>query len=529
MPKRKESTIKFKEKKDSSSREDDDDDSSEETEEKVEDDNDKKKNIKKRTSSRKASTSTSPARSSSSGMTIRPRKLDVQKKLILLHSGDLKNVQGLKKKINSAISESKLQSSSTSTSNNSDIIKLSNLSVNQKDLDLLLDENYRNGTITLVDGALMSKSRRAREIEENHEFHDIVFDNIHIPIPTFKIIEDHAKTSKFKRPKKYIKYESKRNFNNLIFVNDSFTDEDELIEEIGIEYDLESEDEEWLDNYNKSRIIPLSELDFERIISILNRLIKNNTNYFISVNQVLDLSRFFNIELKVNDILSVKNYWEKKCNKIIEQKKNALEKIVTLENNFIYLSMLKNDFVKVKQMIELVKEREILKLKLIKNYFDRILEFSDVDILSDNIYDKAMKERKEENQKKNEINENKKEGDNKKDEGTKVPPVLVISDPMDCSKEVDLENDSNPLKRKEYNRDEEGETKNVHSIDSSSSKSNESNDHIDDEDNNQKKLMNPTIPNQIGNFDTETRAPVVSTYHRKRRRKKTSIGDDFIT
>lgn len=83
----------------------------------------------------------------------------------------------------------------------------------------------------------------------------LISNSITVPVPSFhkETSSDAIPSKRFELPKHYIVYdESKRRY------------------EIANEYDMNEQDEQWLSEFNKNRREPLSDLDFERIIALLN-------------------------------------------------------------------------------------------------------------------------------------------------------------------------------------------------------------------------------------------------------------------
>lgn len=87
-------------------------------------------------------------------------------------------------------------------------------------------------------------------------------EKVEVPTPPSKgKISQEKKLKSFKRPKDYIVYDQRPY----------------SLPEVALEYDMDEEDEKWICEYNKNTRVPLSELNFERIYALLQRL--DNVNF----------------------------------------------------------------------------------------------------------------------------------------------------------------------------------------------------------------------------------------------------------
>ena len=288
----------------------------------------------------------------------RPRKLDVSKKLLILRGSDLKNLASLKKKVTAAINEAKKAANKASPKRpDSDVSRLSG-NLTDLDLKLLTDESISTGTVTLIDSTSQSNKRYFRDADEYDEFKEFRDGTmIHIDIPNVRIIEEEPAGPPFKRTSEFIKYEDPDRYDrstltlNPIPAQADFDMYSHRKIDISVEYNIESEDEEWLNNYNKDSRYPLSEKDFESIIALMNRASKNGKSCWFSVASVIELSRFFDARLEERHIVQVKKLWESKYNpqhKLF--KSEELQKRIENEN-LLY------EYMCVKQQLNTYKER----------------------------------------------------------------------------------------------------------------------------------------------------------------------------
>jgi hypothetical protein len=151
------------------------------------------------------------------GVTIRPRKLNFEKRLLLLRPIDLESIKKLKKRI-----------------------------VEQN------FERYMNGNKEVSQNEYEQVNFNIKKLLDIGE----VLEKKKVPVPECKYISNDDKTqiSKFILPPKYINF------------TENYDDDNE--------YDLDSEDENFLNVYNKTQRDKISELDFESIISIIEKNLK---------------------------------------------------------------------------------------------------------------------------------------------------------------------------------------------------------------------------------------------------------------
>lgn len=305
------------------------------------------------------SVASTPQTPSSSTLS-RPRKLDVSKKLLVLRPEDLISLNKLRTKISQAVKESKSMpvNKSSPKKQDSDISRLSVTvnSLSEADLQLLADEKQRTGTVTLIDST--HTSRKYRDFNELEELEDKGADLTNVPVPNFTVAKDTTARKGFRRTHHYMKYTNTENYDHeTLMLNPTPNLHAEFDTychrkiDISLEYNMESDDEKWLNEYNTGRRNPLSKKDFECIIALMNRACKNGKISWFSTASIIDLSRFFNVKLQEHDIVAVKKLWESRYNNV-DRKKKEHETRIENEIRLVNLYDLKEKFLKLKAAIK---------------------------------------------------------------------------------------------------------------------------------------------------------------------------------
>jgi hypothetical protein len=266
-------------------------------------------------------------------VTIRPRKLLTDRKLLLLRPEDLEDVTNLQSRITSTGFERYIGGV---------------LSVSEQDLDELVnedddDEEDDNQQVAEPPKKIIKLSSHDDEIP-----HDSI--RIEIAVPKFQGIEgvrvnDQYDSKRFDKPKKYINYPH---------ITTRY--------DLANEYDMQSDDEEWLHEYNKQSRKPLTDIDFERLYSLINREYGSKNGY-VSVSSLADLAQLCNVRVSTNDIMSVRDWWRKKNQNLIADMTARQDKLVQMDQDFQQMQQMRNDFERLRLLFELVRKREKLKQK----------------------------------------------------------------------------------------------------------------------------------------------------------------------
>eukprot|EP01080_Neovahlkampfia_damariscottae_P001138 gene1138-10652_t len=240
---------------------------------------------------------------------MRPRRIDLEKQIPILRPKDLNSILSLKRRI---------------TTSNYDRLLNSFETISKDDLKFLNETE------------IIKPDR--------------------VPIPEVKITEIENNSNQEEE-------EDFRFTNRYIRANDLELDP----AEIALEYDMDEEDEKWLEKYNFSKVNPLDEVNFERIFALIERETQAKRGH-CSIFGISNLSQkfLFNEPLQENDIYSVIQYWMNKNKQKYEQLQLEESKILILQKDILTMKKIRQDFEKVRVLIDLVCKRERLKKKLIK-------------------------------------------------------------------------------------------------------------------------------------------------------------------
>ncbi|KAL0483046.1 hypothetical protein AKO1_014922 [Acrasis kona] len=187
---------------------------------------------------------------------------------------------------------------------------------------------------------------------------------LEIPIPKFQGLEGVRtitpthEEKHFQLPETYISEESwttscKQNYN------------------VANEYDMQSDDEDWLTTYNEHARLPLSDTKFESIIALINREYGFKNGY-VSVSGLMDLASLCNIQIDTSDVMAVRDWWRNKQSKVVDQMKSKEQKILSHLESYETMIKLRNDFEKLRLLMEMVRKREKLKLKYYQLYVQEL-------------------------------------------------------------------------------------------------------------------------------------------------------------
>ncbi len=187
--------------------------------------------------------------------------------------------------------------------------------------------------------------------------HDSVRIEIHVPsfqgIEGVRVNELHDQ-KKFDMPTKFLKY-----------------DASQCKYDLATEYDMQGDDETWLNKYNQQSRKPLSDLDFERIYALINREYGAKNGY-VSVSGLTDLALLSDVRVPAHHIMNVRDWWRQKNQKLVSDLSTREERMVSMTETKEQMIALRNDFERLRLLVELVKKREKLKQKYALNCTQQI-------------------------------------------------------------------------------------------------------------------------------------------------------------
>lgn len=166
---------------------------------------------------------------------------------------------------------------------------------------------------------------------------------------TVKEIQEKTKSKTFRRPKNYIKYE--KNKKRI---------------EIANQYDMDEKDEEFIKNYNETKVERLSELNFERIYALIEEEALQKYG-FSSIFRILENSKNINIEIPLNDhdIYAVREYWIEKNKEKVENLEKKVNQVEIQFQDQVNLRKIRIHFEKLRVLMDLIIKREKLKRKIL--------------------------------------------------------------------------------------------------------------------------------------------------------------------
>jgi hypothetical protein len=266
------------------------------------------------------------------GVSIRPRKMPTEKKLLLIRPEDLTDIETLESRVTNFERGAH---------------------VTEEEYEELLQEDKPSCV-----------EQTPKKTALSHHSNEIPHDSVRIEIitPTFQGIEgvrinEVKDQKKFEIPKKYI------NVSNNTQLAEKY--------DIANEYDIQSDDEEWLQEYNSRTRKPLSDPNFERIYALLNREYGTKNGY-VSVSGIADLAQLCDVRVTLPDIMGVRDWWRRKNEKLITKLQAQEDRCLQLEEDLDRMNQLRKDLERLRLLMELVRKRERLKHRYIKSKSDEI-------------------------------------------------------------------------------------------------------------------------------------------------------------
>lgn len=285
------------------------------------------------------------------GVVFRPRKLDKDRKLLILRQQDLDSIETLRQTIKSHP----------------------------------LDRHFK-GNITIEEFEKLQEICLPENESNQQESSEGEKQILNIPVPSFREIPNlqNAKKNPFVYPNKYITFdEAKQKF------------------EIALEYDMREEDEKFLDEFNKNRRYTLSELNFERIYAILLRYAPTQAG-FLSFDSFRKMAKELGVKdsISLNEFLAVRSHWIQQNEKVIKELEEKEEILANMQYELKMLLILRQDFERLRILLELCRKREKLKTQLVQTTHEEFKILSKQNGTSVNDTSKKRKRRNESNSRK---------------------------------------------------------------------------------------------------------------------------------
>jgi hypothetical protein len=266
----------------------------------------------------------------------RSKRIKTDKKILLFRPKDLISVEALRKRVQN------FQANYAT--------KLKANQITEADLQYLQSLNEEDQRQEVAARERAEAARRAEIIQ----------------IPNFKVIsesEDITGFKPFKRPKRYIQYQ-------------------ELPYDLSLEYNLTDEDQRFLTE-NLPNFDPLK---FEKVMALASRL-SIAQSCTLSVTSLQDLCKLCQVPILESDCCAIVQYFEQKVHRkqLIKERKiedsssasdsdepgifvrnEVNERILQLEDDYQLMFKLRQDFERLRILMEVVRKREALKTRKLR-------------------------------------------------------------------------------------------------------------------------------------------------------------------
>jgi hypothetical protein len=295
-------------------------------------------------------------------MTIRPRKFRVDKNLIIIRPkdfSDLKSLQKRLKKVGSDYGHTKIKPQSITeidyqhlmndeniTDTRGIVVATTSDNVNLSSSTTTSSSNTTelNKEVVVVSSSAEPVTTEPQEKEKSNEV---------IHIPSFHIMEDYEDTldEPFRLPKNsYIQYEQPPY-------------------DLSNEYDITEEDDQFL----RECMPHYDTYMFERIMAMLSRLSIAH-NAAISTLAVMDMCLVCDIPILESDACTIVQYFNSKLKKQPNDdeepgkfvQNNRSEKVISMENDYLTMFKMRQDFERLRILVEVIRKRETMKLRKVK-------------------------------------------------------------------------------------------------------------------------------------------------------------------